>query len=296
MKYTLKQFQKDFPTDDVCLDTIMAIRYRDNICPKCQRETKFHRLTGRKQYSCQYCGHHVAPCAGTIFEKSSTSLRDWFYAMYLFTSTRHGVPAKELERQLGVTYKTAWRMTHKLRELMQLADDHAPFGGHIEIDETYLGGRYRGKRRKGFKPGDPGNHKTTVFGMLERGGSVKTGIVENVQRKTLQPYIDKHALWGSTISTDEAGQYYFLGGISYKHGVVNHKREQYRNGIHYTNSIEGYWSRLKNSIRGTHIHVSKKYLNKYLAEFAYRYNHRKDPATAIFYRLLGGLVKPYEAG
>lgn len=295
MKYTLKQFQKEFKTDDDCLDTIMAIRYRDNTCPKCHKKTKFHRITGRKQYACQYCGHHVAPCAGTVFEKSRTPLTDWFYAMYLFTSTRHGVPAKELERQLGVTYKTAWRMAHKLRELMQSSDDHSPLEGHVEMDESYFGGKYRGKRRKGYHAGHPKNYKTSVFGMVQRDGLVKTGIVQETNRVVLQPHIDRHVLWGTTISTDEAGAYMHLGGLSYEHGVVRHKREQYKNDIYHTNTIEGYWSRLKNSIRGTHIHVSKKYLNRYLAEFAYRYNHRKECNATIFYRLLAGLAKPYQA-
>ena len=167
MKYTINDFHKDYPTDDACLDKIFEIRYgKEPKCPKCKKSSKFHKITGRKQYACQFCGHQIAPCAGTVFAKSRTSLRDWFYAMYLFTSSRHGVPAKELERQLGVTYKTAWRMGHQLRELMRVSDEHRPLQGHVEIDETYIGGR----RKKKVRGGDPGVDKATVLGMVERGG------------------------------------------------------------------------------------------------------------------------------
>ena len=148
MKYTINEFRKDFPNDDACLDKILELRYGpDPVCPKCEKITKFHRIKGRKQYACQYCGHHIAPCVGTPFEKSSTSLSDWFYAMYLFTSTKHGVPAKELERQLGVTYKTAWRMGHKLRDLLADINGTPALQGHVEADETYS--RWQVPDRKG---------------------------------------------------------------------------------------------------------------------------------------------------
>ena len=123
MKYTVQDFHKEFPNDDACLDRIFQIKYEDApFCPTCEKLTKHYRVSGRRQYACQFCGHQVAPCARTPFEKSRTNLQKWFYAMYLFTSSRHGVPAKELERQLGVTYKTAWRMAHELRKLMAQLD------------------------------------------------------------------------------------------------------------------------------------------------------------------------------
>ncbi len=261
---------------------------------KGNKETKFHRLTGRKQYSCQYCGHHVAPCAGTIFEKSSTSLKDWFYAMYLFTSTRHGVPAKELERQLGVTYKTAWRMGHKLRELMYAADSHGPLGGIVEADESYFGGKRKfgyGTEMKGVNKKDG---KTIVFGMIERGFRVRAGVVEKVKIETLKPIIKRHIAPGSTLHTDEGRWYNHVSKEGYKHESVHHASHEYVRGNVHVNSMEGFWSRIKNSIKGTHIHVSKKHMNKYLSEFAYRHNSRHAPAL-MFFRLLSGVVKPYQA-
>lgn len=288
-KYTIADFQREFPDDDACLDRILLIRYGDEpVCPGCEHQTKFHRVSGRRQYACQRCGHHVAPCAGTVFEKSSTSLWKWFYAMYLFTASRHGVPAKELERQLGVTYKTAWRMGHKLRELMDDVNGSPTFTGHVEVDESYFGGKYKVEKRGG---GYAGEHKAVVMGLLERGGAVHTEVIPGIGRRNVDPTINRHVVWGSTVSTDEAAHYSHLGGLAYNHGRVRHKRKEWKKGIHHTNNIEGYWSRLKNSIKGTHVHVSQKYLPRYTAEFAFRYNNRKVTPAAMFDRCLSGLLR-----
>ena len=153
-KYTYYQFLKDYPDDDACLDTLQTLRYGSNpTCHECERETKYHRITGRRQYACQFCGAQVAPCAGTIFEKSSTSLHKWFFAMYLFTTSRHGVSGKELEAKLGVTYKCAWRMGHQIRKLMDELNISDLFGD-VEADETYVGGRRSGTRGRGCRRQD----------------------------------------------------------------------------------------------------------------------------------------------
>lgn len=287
MKYTFKQFQSEYPNDAACLGKIMDIRYggKEFSCPNCGADSKFHRIAKRRAYACQYCGHHIYPCVGTPFEKSRTPLTSWFFAMYLLTSTRHGVAAKELERQLGVTYKTAWRMAHELRKHMANADDHGPLSGHVEIDETYVGGRK--PKIKGFT-GRGAKGKTVVFGMLERGGIVRAGPVPSASGKTLKPIILTNVVRGSIVSTDEWGGYKDLDKSPYQHGRVNHSAKQWRKGIHHTNSLEGYWSRLKNSIKGTHVHVSKQHMWKYVSEFSYRYNMRKDPG-AMFDRLIVSL-------
>ena len=207
--------------------------------------------------------------------------------MYLMTSTRHGVAAKELERQIGCTYKTAWRIAHELRKHMANADDHGPMSGHVEIDETYVGGRK--KKIKGFT-GRGAKGKTVVFGMLERGGKVRAGPVPNAAGRTLEPIILTNVVRGSTVSTDEWGAYKNLSK-SYIHGRVNHSAKQWRKGVHYTNSLEGYWSQLKRGIRGTHVHVSEKHLWKYVSEFSYRYNLRNNPG-AMFDRLIVSLSLP----
>jgi transposase-like protein len=272
--YTFKQFQAEYPDDAACLDKILKIRHggHEFTCPGCGADSKFHRLAKRRAYSCQHCGHHVYPCVGTPFEKSRTPLTSWFFAMYLMTSTRHGVAAKELQRQIGCTYKTAWRMAHELRKHMANADYHGPMSGHVEVDETLIGGRARhhgkGKGRRA--------KKTVVFGILQRDGIVRAGPVPNETQQTLEPIILQNVQRGSKVSSDGHLGYADLKR-SYEHGAVNHSAGEYVRGEWHTNSIEGYWSRLKNSIKGTHIHVSRKHLWKYVSEFSYRYNNRKEP-------------------
>ncbi len=272
MKYTFKQFQAEYPDDSACLDKIMQEQYggTEFICPSCKVVSKFHPMSKRRGYACDRCGHHIYPCVGTIFEKSRTKLTHWFFAMYLMTSTRHGIAAKELERQIGCTYKTAWRMAHELRKLMATADNHKPLSGHIEIDETIIGGRQDRQEAR-----EKGSNKTIVMGMKERDGILRAGPIKDVKRSTLGPLIIKNVELGSTISTDELNSYTVLGYL-YDHGQVNHIAKQYVNGIHHVNNLEGHWSLLKRSIKGTHVHVSAKHLWKYVSEFNYRHNMRKS--------------------
>ena len=270
---TVYDFMKRFPDDDACLEHVMRLRYGETFdCPSCGRNGRYSRIKKRPVYQCSYCSHQISPKVGTPFQKSRTPLQKWFYAIFLFTTTRHGVSAKEIQRQIGVTYKAAWRMGHEIRKYMADVDGDPMLGGHVEVDETVIGGR-----RKGGKRGRMGENKTIVFGMLERGGDVMTRVVPDVQRDTLEPHIKENVAQGSTISTDELKSYNKLPKAGYEHGSVNHSAEQWRQGIHYTNSLEGYWSIFKRSIRSTHVHVSRKHLDKYLGEFEFRHNLRKDP-------------------
>lgn len=149
-KLTVREFFKRFPDDDACLHHVMEVRYGTrHACERCGVDSTFHRLANRKAYSCANCGAHVYPCAGTIFQDSRTPLQLWFYAIFLFVTTRQGVSGKELERTLGVTYKTAWRMGQQIRQLMDKADGFAMLKGHVEMDEAYVGGRRPGKRGRG---------------------------------------------------------------------------------------------------------------------------------------------------
>lgn len=285
MRYTFQQFQAEYPDDAACLDALMQRRHGGtNIeCPACKRQSKFHAMTNRRAYACQHCGHHIYPCVGSPFEKSRTPLTKWFFAMYLMTSTRHGVAAKELERQLGVTYKCAWRMAHELRKLMAQADhQNGPMSGVIEADETYIGGKKPGKRGRGAAG------KTAIFGMVERDGIVRAGPVPNVKKTTLQTAIAANVEPGSIVITDEFKSY---DGLAFKHFRVNHGRKEYAfEGVH-VNTLEGYWSRLKNSIRGTHVHISSQHSWKYVSEFSFRYNMRKAPG-AMFNRLVWAFALP----
>lgn len=283
MKFTINDFRKRFPNDDSCLDEIMGLTHGEDItCPECEKTSKFHRVRNRRCYECRWCGYQVYPTKGTVFEKTTTPLSDWFYVIYLMTETRSGVSAKEVERQLGVTYKTAWRMCHKVRELMG-QNEGRKLTGQLEADETLVGGKKSGGKRGRGAPG-----KTVVFGVMERGGDVKAVPVPNVKKKTLQPIIHENAEKGSVVNTDELKSYIGLDKAGFEHRTVNHGSGQYVDGDIHVNSMEGFWARLKLSIRGTHVHVSRKHMHRYVDEFAFRYNNRKNP-TPMFEVALQGL-------
>ena len=283
---SVQQFFKRFPDDAICLDYLMQSRFGETLdCPKCDKHGKFHRIKRHPAYECAWCGYEIYPMVGTPFERSRTSLQKWFYAMYMFTTTRHGVPAKELQRQLSVTYKTAWRMGHEIRKHMAEVDGDPPLTGHVEIDETYVGGRR--PKVKGFT-GRSAKGKTVVMGILERGGEVWTSVVPTAGRKSLIPPIVERIKPGTRISTDEWGPYRILSSLGYVHETVDHSAKEYARGDVHVNTLESFWAILKRSIRGTHIHVSKKHLPKYLGEFEFRYNLRKSPEL-MFDRLLQSL-------
>jgi len=283
----VRDFFKQFTDDDTCLEYLFRARFGETLdCPKCGKHGKFHRIRRHPAYECAWCGFEIFPMVGTPFHKSHTPLQKWFYAMYLFTSSRHGVPAKELQRQLSVTYKTAWRMGHEIRKYMAKVDGDDGLSGTVEADETYIGGKPR-------KHGKRGEYrwqieKTPVFGMVERGGDVITRVVPNAQRNTLIPHIVANVAKGSTVATDEYHPYRSLPAEGYKHLMVKHREREYVNGIAHTNTLDGFWSQLKRAIRGTHVHVSRKHLQKYLGEFEFRYNLRKTPEL-MFDRLLASL-------
>lgn len=188
--------------------------------------------------------------------------------MYLMTSTRHGVAAKEIERQTGVTYKTAWRICHELRKLMATADYKAPLSGHVEIDETLVGGVNKGRGHARKK-----ENNTIIMGMVERDGRLRAGPVPDATIYALEPIIRENVAEGSTVSTDEHRSYSGLGS-GYLHGTVEHGAKEYVRDIHHVNTLEGDWSHFKRAIKGTHVHISAKHAWKYVAEFSYRRNMR----------------------
>ena len=264
MRYTFKDFKKEYPNDRACLLAVLDNRY-GNTCPRCGVVgVKWHPITGRQGFVCSECDSHVYPLADTIFRKTTTSLWNWFYAIYLFSTSKNGVSAKELERHLGVTYKTAWRMAKQIRLLME--DDGDMLSGAVEVDETWVGGRRKMAQKY--------NNKSAVFGAVERDGTIKAKHVKSTGARVLLPEIDKGVSKGSTIYSDEWQAYKTLKRRGYTHTTVNHSALEYVRGDAYTNTIEGFWSQMKRSIDGTYHAVSPKYLQSYVNEFAFRYNHR----------------------
>lgn len=268
-KYTLKDFQKDFPDDSACLIWLKEYRYPSGIfCKICSKVTKHHLMKSRHSFSCQECGHHVHPTANTVFHKSETPLVTWFYVIYLMVQTRGGISAKQIQRETGVTYKTAWRMCNLIRS--RLNEESDPFGGEVEIDDSYFGGKRHGKRGRGAEG------KIPVFGMVQRKGSVKAIAVPNIKGKTIHPIINNHISKKSQVYSDEFKPYYNLQKLGYDHSWVLHGQHIYVIGNVHTNTIEGFWSLVKNGIRGVYHSVNPQHLQKYLNEYSFRYNHRDD--------------------
>lgn len=278
---TIREFFKQFPDDETCLQHLFDVRYgQGHTCPSCERPSNWYRIQAERAYSCQWCGHHLHPTVGTPFAKTRTPLQLWFYAIFLFTTTRNGVAAKELQRQLGVTYKTAWRMAGLIREHMADVDGDVLLGGPghtVEIDETLVGGSISGKGQ-GYK-----GNKTCVVGMMERGGEIVTHVVERRHKDAMRRVILGTVLPGSTITTDEFGGYKDIDRCGYRHTKVEHKAGEYVCRITGAgvNGVEGFWAQLKRMVNGTHIHVSGKHLWKYAKEAEYRFNRRHNPSMML---------------
>lgn len=272
-KFTIADFRKRFPDDDACLEEIRQIRFADFVCPKCGRENELSRVKGRTSYACN-CGYQVYPLAGTVFEKSTTSLWSWFYTMYLMVQTRAGISAKQLERELGVTYKTAWRMAKQIRTLMS-AEDGELLSGEVEVDETFIGGKDQNRHRSKKHENKGGyRDKAVVFGMVERGGKVKLRHVPHTGTEALTPHISVSVHPNATIYHDEHGVYAKLYKVGFTHKGIRHQKRQYVDGPVHTQNIENVWSHLKRGITGVYRHVSPKYLQLYANEYGWRYSHR----------------------
>jgi transposase len=292
-RFTINDFNKQFVDDDGSLDWLMEQRYPGGvaICSYCKVERKHHRIATKKAYACDYCGTYISPMAGTIFEKSSTSLRLWFYAMYLMSATRCGISAKQIQRECGVTYKTAWRMFKQIRTLMS---EDLTLSGPVEMDETFYGARkknqHANKRKDGYH-----KDKQPIFGIVEREGRVTTKVVADVKEKTLFPIIAERVLPASIVYTDSYTSYDNVHRMSneYKHEWINHTAGIYVMGDIHTQSIEGFWSLLKRGIGGVYHSVSTKYLQSYCDEYSFRYNRRAGNQP-MFTSLLSEVVAKAE--
>ena len=292
--YSFMEFVREFPNDAACLDYLWRQRYSADgslaFCERCNKQRTHKRYEGRPSYDCTACGLHIHPTAGTIFHKSSTSLHLWFFAMYIMASTRCGVSAKQLERELGVTYKTAWRMFNLIRNELMAQDDE-PLSGEVEADETLVGGKMRNSER--VKRAALGwdrkmydmEKKTMVFAAVERGGRVKTRIVSDSRARTLRPVMHEFVMPGSILFTDDWRAYPLAAKGSYEHRRINHSLKIYVAGTTHTQTIEGFFGLFKNGVRGVYHAVSTKWLQSYLDEYAWRYN-RRDNGRAMFLDLL----------
>jgi transposase len=275
--FPVREFFARFPDEDACLVHLMNVRFGGTTMycpgPGCGVEGEFYKLRERRVYACPNCRHQIAPTANTIFHDTRTPLVSWFYAIYLFVVTRHGVSGKELQRQLGVTYKTAYRMGMQIRTLIGSVDEFTALQGHVELDETFVGGKAK-------RPYIYAN-KTIVMGLRERGGVMRTEIIPDTTTKTLRRVVLENIQPKTIVSTDEWPAYKLLPGADYQHGSVNHSKDEWakvdpETGVnHHVQHVESFWSLFKRSVKATHIHVSAKHMQRYLDEFTFRSNHRQ---------------------
>jgi len=261
----------------VCLESIFQSRYGDlDTCPKCGViGTKFYKVTGRKCYACKECSYQLHPLAQTIFHKSHIPLTSWFYVMYLFSVAKNGVAAKEVERHLGVSYETAHRMCKQIRTAMAQGGMVPKLSGTVEADETYFGAR---KWNRGQKYN--ADHKTPILGAVEKKGRARIAVTDVASTERTKSFLSGTVAIGSTLHTDESPLYAWTKADYYRQAVKHSALEYARDGVH-TNTIEGFWGQLKRSINGTYHHVSKSYLQNYVDEFVFRYNHRGEAVYPV---------------
>jgi len=246
------------------------------VCPHCGSENKAHyKLQGKTTrpglYKCKDCLEPFTVTVGTVFERSKIPLNKWVLCAHLMAASKKGYSSHQMHRTLGVTYRTAWFMEHRLREAMKGSTTGAlgGGGGTVEADETFVGRKQgRKKARGGF------GHKNAVFSLVERNGSAVSFHVPNITAKTLKPIIQAHIANSAHLMTDDAGQYFAMRGTFAKHDVVRHSLDEYVRGNVHTNTVEGFFSIFKRGVMGTFHHLSEQHLQRYMHEFDFRYNTR----------------------
>lgn len=259
-----------FQSEEHCRAYMESLRWPDGVkCPRCQSD-KISRSYKRNQFVCDGCSYNFSVTSGTIFHDTRLPLEKWFMAMYLMIESKKGVSANQLKRTLGVSYKTAWYLCHRIRAAMM--DAGAPrLTGTVEADETYVGGKVRGKGR-GYKA-----NKAMVVGVVQRKGEVRLQVAKSNDRVTLHGFVKANtAPETENIYTDELPAYRGIGDADTKHDTVNHSIEEWVRGDVHTQTVESVWSLLKRSIVGSYHHLSVKHLDSYVDELEWRFNNRAN--------------------
>jgi len=269
METNLVNLIEHFGNDKKCREYLEALRWTEGVtCPRCGSD-KISHIEKRDQYDCDQCRYQFSITAGTIFHDSHLPIWKWFLAVYLMTESKKGMSANQLKRSLGVSYKTAWYLCHRVRKAMEEATDKPKLKGIVEVDETFVGGRYDKRRKRG--PWE----KQPVMGLLQRNGKFEARTIPTTGKRVLVGIINDRIDKKATIMTDEYKAYKSLDK-TFKHESVNHKKEEWARGNVHTNSIENAWSLFKRSIVGSYHQISTKHMDAYLDEFEWRFNNRDN--------------------
>jgi transposase-like protein len=280
-----------FHSEDHCRAYLETLRWPSGIeCPRCS-SANVSRVKGRSQLVCNGCDYHFSVTSGTVMHDTHLPLWKWFLAAYSMCEAKKGVSANQLKRTLGVSYQTAWHLSHRIRAAMGSVEQ-APLSGTVEVDETFIGGKVRGMGH-GYR-----GNKAIVAGAVERGGDIRLDVVGDTTRRTLHRFIREHTdPETEAIYTDELPSYRGIGDHDTRHEAVNHSAKEYVRGDVHTNTVESAWSLFKRGVIGSYHKLSAKHLEAYLAEFAWRYNNRGNPRLFhdTMVRLLSAEPLPYSA-
>lgn len=278
------QVYKQFPTQQDCIKHLEKVRWNGiPQCPYCN-STKQSRLPKESRYHCNNCNISFSVTVNTIFHKTKVDLQKWFLAISLTLNAKKGIAARQLGRDIEVTKDTAWLMMMRIRK--SFIESAEFMEGIIEVDETFIGGKNKNRHKnKKIDGSQGGGGKTIVVGSLQRNGQVRAEKVPDRSSETLHAIIKKNVALGAKIMTDDHRSYH---GITpeYIHHIVNHSIGQYVSGVCHTNTLEGFWTMLKRGVMGQYHHVSPKYINRYINEFCYRYNARKERVSDVFARVI----------
>ena len=267
----------NFQTDDQCREALESIRWPNGVnCTRCGCVEALE-LEKHNRWECRGCGYQFSVMSGTIMHDSHLPLRKWFIAIYLMCESKKGISANQMKRTLGISYKTAWYLCHRIRQAMGNEPFEGPtLVGVVEVDETLVGGK-----KKDVGHGYKGN-KTWIVGAIQRGGKVRIERIPNIRKKTIHDFIRRIVKdEAEAIYTDELRSYIGLANHNTRHATVNHSEEEWVVGDVHTNSVEGVWSLFKRSIVGAFHKMSIKHMDRYIEEFEWRYNNRDNPHIFI---------------
>ena len=265
---TLVELNNLFETEDECREYLARLRWPEGVeCIRCKSK-KFSRLLNQKKFECSECSYQFSATTGTIFHDTHLSLEKWLLTVFLMCESKKGISANQVKRMIGVSYKTAWYLCHRIRKAME-ETNRKQLRGTVEVDETYIGGRYDKRRKRG--PWE----KQAVVGLIARDGKFEAQTVPTVSKQILIRLIQQRVSQKATVYTDENPSYTSLKK-THKHDTVNHSAEEWVHGKVHTNTIEGVWSLFNRSIIGSYHKLSTKHLDAYLNEFEWRFNNRQN--------------------